>query len=64
MMGLTLQPNEVETAWLDRPRVEKRAEKELRRVVRGLSSLTTTHVLTEDKSIPRLFSVPVLLPSC
>lgn len=64
MMGLTLQPNEVERAWLERPRGEKRAVKELRREKRGLSSLTTTQVLTEDRSTPRVLSSSVLLPSC
>ncbi len=64
MMGLTLQPKEVDTAWLERPRVEKRAVKELRREVRGRSSLTTTQVRREERSTPRLFKTSVLLPSC
>jgi hypothetical protein len=63
-MGLTLHPKEVDTAWAERPRGENRAEKELRREVRGRSSLTTTHVRTQERSTPRFFRMSVLLPSC
>ena len=64
MTGFTRQPNDVERAWLDRPRGEKRALKELMREVLGLSSLTTTHVRMHDRSMPRDFKMFVLLPSC
>ena len=53
MTELTLQPNEAETAWEARPRGLNKAAKDERREVLGLSSLTTTHVRTTDRSIPR-----------
>ena len=55
MTGFTLHPNEAETAWDARPSGLKRAGKEERREVRGRSSLTTTHVLTHERSIPLAF---------
>ena len=63
MTELTLQPNEVETAWAASPSGEKRAEKEERRVVRGRSSLTTTHARTHERSTPLLFSCSTMLAS-
>lgn len=64
MIGLTLQLKEVERAWFESPRGEKRAVKEFRSNVLGLSSLTTTQVLTQERSTPLVFSRDVLLPSC
>ena len=55
MIGLTRQPKLVEIVCPPRPRGEKRAEKEERRERRGLSSPTTTHDLTQERSIPRLW---------
>ena len=64
MIGFTRQPKDVERAWLVRPKGENKAVKELSREVRGLSSVTTTHVRIHDKSMPRVFNMSVLLPSC
>ena len=52
---LTLQPKDVLTARLDRPRGAKRAVNADVRMMRGRSSATTTHVLTHARLIPLLY---------
>lgn len=56
MAVFTLQPNEVETARGLKPRAEKSLLKLVVNAIRGLSSATTTHVLTQAKLTPRALS--------
>lgn len=51
----TLHPKEVETARGLRPKAEKSLLKLVVSAIRGLSSATTTHVLTQAKLTPRAF---------
>lgn len=51
----TLHPNEVETARGLRPKAEKSLLKLVVSAIRGLSSATTTHVLTQAKLTPLAF---------
>lgn len=53
MARFTLHPKEVLTARGCRPRSLKSLEKDWVRAILGLSSATTTHVLTRDRSSPR-----------
>lgn len=55
---MTRQPKLVETALGLRPNAEKSLEKLVERFILGLSSATTTHVLTQDKATPRDFNWP------
>lgn len=56
MAVFTLQPNEVETARGLRPSAENSLLKLVVNAIRGLSSATTTHVLTHAKLTPRVLS--------
>lgn len=53
MARFTLHPKEVLTARGCRPKSLKSLEKDWVRAILGLSSATTTHVLTRDRSSPR-----------
>ena len=53
---LTRQPKLVDTARGLSPNAENNLEKLVVRVMRGRSSATTTHVLTQPKLTPRCFS--------
>lgn len=53
MAVFTLQPNEVETARGLRPSAENSLLKLVVNAIRGLSSATTTHVLTHARLTPR-----------
>lgn len=55
MAVLTLQPNEVDTALGLKPRAEKSLLKLLVSAILGLSSATTTQVLTQARLTPRAF---------
>ena len=57
MAVLTRQPNDVDTARGLRPRAEKSLLKLVVRAILGLSSATTTQVLTQAKLTPRALSV-------
>lgn len=63
MAVFTLQPNEVETARGLRPRAENNLLKLVVNAMRGLSSATTTHVLTQAKLTPRALSAWTEEPS-
>lgn len=56
MAVFTLQPNEVETARGLRPSAENNLLKLVVNAIRGLSSATTTHVLTHARLTPRALS--------
>lgn len=58
MPTLTRHPNEVETALGDSPRAENSLEKLFVRLILGLSSATTTQVLTQAKLTFLCFSNP------
>lgn len=55
MAVLTLQPKDVDTARGLNPRAENSLLKLVVRAIRGLSSATTTHVLTHAKLTPLAF---------
>jgi len=63
MAVFTLQPNEVETARGLRPSAENSLLKLVVNAIRGLSSATTTHVLTHARLTPRALSVCTEEPS-
>lgn len=56
MAMLTLHPKLVDTARGLSPRAENSLEKLVVRLIRGRSSATTTHVRTQLKLTPRVFS--------
>ena len=58
-----LQPKDVETALGESPRGAKSAVKPLQSEILGLSSATTTRVLTQPSWTPLAFSWPTLPPS-
>lgn len=63
MAVFTLQPNEVETARGLRPSAENSLLKLVVNAIRGLSSATTTHVLTHARLTPRALSAWTEEPS-